>query len=442
MTENTKRVAVTLPLADIEAAQSEAEARGVSREKVLSEKFSIADEFSGKTFELVDLAQIEANPYQPRERIDFDSIAGLARGLVIKRKTLPDTCGLMQLPMGRWVGDKFQLAFGHRRFLAFNHNNATGAEGDWTAMPVIPVELSDEDMFDFAARENSDREQINDIEKAVSIQRAVDEFGWTQQRAGSAHGLSKSATSNLLKLLKLPDDVQQLIAEGALGQRHGRELARLMKAEPPMPHECRLLADGAIRHDFTVDEVSKRVDDVIRRVESERRQAEARALLRIPRPDDLPEADSPAPDVESTAIAPLEIAPDDFGIRWCPACGDHTKFAVHKLQEAYRTSTVLACPKCQQPWAVMSWLRERPEAKPPPSARIVLNGGQRERRADLRERLSNLGKIIDECSTDCLHRLETWFEQIEAEFPKENSLIAIFAKETTHEQSTQPSSVE
>lgn len=226
-------------------------------------KWSFLKERIATTMKLIPIDQIDPNPYQPRQAMDQEALESLARGIKIKRATLPDTCGLMQVPMGRLVdGGRVQLAFGHRRLEAFRHLYRTDGS-DWLEIPLELAELSDEDMYDFAARENGDRADINDIEKAKSIQQAQEKFGWTLQRAASAHGLSKSAASNLTRLLLLPAPVQALVVSGELGQRHARELVKLVQLKQFPVEKVSEIAHQAAYEDMPVAQLEQRVNDIV-----------------------------------------------------------------------------------------------------------------------------------------------------------------------------------
>lgn len=216
--------------------------------------------------DLIPLDQIDPNPYQPRTSMDLEALERLARGIKLKREQLPDTLGLMQVPMARRVeGGRCQLAFGHRRFEAFKHlYRIDGKASDWWFMPLQLVVLSDEEMYDFAARENGDREDINPIEKARSILEAQEKFGWQLQRAASAHGLSKSAASNLTRLLQLPEPVQKLVISGELGQRHARELVRLVQLDPAPLEKVSELAHQAAYDEMPVSQLERGINDLIR----------------------------------------------------------------------------------------------------------------------------------------------------------------------------------
>lgn len=228
----------------------------------------------------VPLNQIDDNPYQPRQTLAEAETVKLARSLRLKRATLTATSGLMQVPMGRAVAGRIQLAFGHRRLAAFRYNYQHHQQsGDWSFMPVQIVELSNEEMYQYAASENADRVELNAIEKAKSIQDGMAEFGWSYRQAGQMHQISKSTAANLVRLLQLPEEVQVMVTDGLegnegrhyLGQRHARELVRLMQHEPPLARECKRIAHTACIDQQTVCAVANRIDTAIRQEKCETR---------------------------------------------------------------------------------------------------------------------------------------------------------------------------
>jgi ParB family chromosome partitioning protein len=98
------------------------------------------------------------------------------------------------------------------------------------AVPVIVKPVRDELALAMALIENIQREDLNPIEEAAGIRRLVDEFGMTHEAAADAVGRSRSAVSNLLRLLSLPEPVQQLLHDGKLDMGHARALLTLPAA--------------------------------------------------------------------------------------------------------------------------------------------------------------------------------------------------------------------
>jgi ParB/RepB/Spo0J family partition protein len=168
---------------------------------------------------MVRLELLFDNPYQPRQT--YTGIEELAEN--IRRN------GLLQPPVARSVKGHYELAFGHRRLRAYRHlSGLAGQAGQvWDRMPVIVRQLTDDEMAKHAWSENHNREDVSAVEEARLFARMMNDFGLTQQEIADDIGKSRSAVANTLRLLQLPAEVQTLIDEGKLTERHGRELLRL-----------------------------------------------------------------------------------------------------------------------------------------------------------------------------------------------------------------------
>ena len=156
----------------------------------------------------VDLMQ--RGRYQPRSQMDDEALANLAASIRER--------GVLQPIMVRPItGGRFEIIAGERRWRA---SQLAGLAD----VPVLVREVDDEDALAIALIENIQREDLNAMEEAVALQRLVDEFGLTHARAAEAVGRSRSAVSNLLRLLELNDDVRGLVESGALDMGHARAL--------------------------------------------------------------------------------------------------------------------------------------------------------------------------------------------------------------------------
>lgn len=168
---------------------------------------------------LVDLIQIDDNPWQPRLVYDPSEIAELASAIRAE--------GLLQPPAARRDrSGRYQLAFGHRRRRAF----ALLAAEDparWGRMPLYLRELDDEAMVRQAWRENRDRKDLTAYEDAVAIQRYMVEFKWTQAQVAERLGLDRSTVTNKLRLLKLPQVALDQLKDGTLSERQAAALLPL-----------------------------------------------------------------------------------------------------------------------------------------------------------------------------------------------------------------------
>jgi len=159
------------------------------------------------------IEQLQRGRYQPRTRMDEDSLNELAAS--IKKQ------GLMQPILVRpSEGERYEIIAGERRWRAAK---IAGLE----EVPVIVREVPDSAALAMALIENIQREDLNPLEEAGGVQRLVAEFKLTHQEAAEAIGRSRTATTNLLRLLNLQKPVQQLVLDGKLEMGHARALLAL-----------------------------------------------------------------------------------------------------------------------------------------------------------------------------------------------------------------------
>lgn len=156
---------------------------------------------------------IRPGKYQPRTKMDPTALNELAASIRSK--------GLMQPVLVRPLErDSFELIAGERRWRA-------AQMAGLTEIPALVREVPDDTALAMSLIENIQREDLNPMEEAAGVQRLVDEFRMTHDQAADAIGRSRSATTNLLRLLKLAKPVQQMVLEGALEMGHARALLML-----------------------------------------------------------------------------------------------------------------------------------------------------------------------------------------------------------------------
>lgn len=192
--------------------------------------------------EFVSLDRIDPNPFQPREEMDPAALAELAADILARRAQVPETMGLLQTPRARRHRSRIQLAYGHRRLAAFQLLREQGHR-EYSELPVELAEFSDVDMATIAWSENTAREDINLIEEAHFIRRLIDEFGWSLKDAGKHLGIAFGTISNIVRLTRLPEDIQQMVARGQIPQSRAYELVSLL--ERVSPDELRQLVQSA-----------------------------------------------------------------------------------------------------------------------------------------------------------------------------------------------------
>lgn len=157
----------------------------------------------------VPLDAIDVNPYQPRRSFDPEELRELADS--IRRH------GVIQPVVARAVGERYQLVAGERRFRAAR---LAGLE----EIPVRLLELDEQKTFEIALIENLQRRDLNAIEKARAFTDYLAKFGGTHEQLAEHLGVDRSTVSNLLRLLELPQAVQQAVTEGKLSMGHARAL--------------------------------------------------------------------------------------------------------------------------------------------------------------------------------------------------------------------------
>ena len=166
------------------------------------------------------LEQLVPGIYQPRTRMDEGALYELAESIKVQ--------GVMQPILVRRLADgahagKYEIIAGERRFRA---SKLAGLN----EVPVLVRDVPNEAAAAMALIENIQREDLNPLEEAQGLQRLVKEFGLTHEQAAQAVGRSRSAASNLLRLLNLADPVQTMLMAGDIDMGHARALLALDRA--------------------------------------------------------------------------------------------------------------------------------------------------------------------------------------------------------------------
>ena len=161
---------------------------------------------------------LQPGKYQPRTRMDPGAIDELAASIAAR--------GIMQPIVVRPVGDgsRYEIIAGERRWRA-------ARQAGLTTVPCLLREIPDDAALVMSLIENIQREDLNPLEEAAGIARLIEEFGMTHQQAAEAVGCSRSAASNLLRLLQLAEPVQELLLGGDIDMGHARALLPLGKAQ-------------------------------------------------------------------------------------------------------------------------------------------------------------------------------------------------------------------
>ena len=178
------------------------------------------DNARNQTPSSLPLTELVPGVYQPRTRMDEGALYELAESIKAQ--------GIMQPILVRKLADgpnagKYEIIAGERRFRA---SRLAGLD----SVPVLVSDVPNESAAAMALIENIQREDLNPLEEAQGLQRLVKEFGLTHEQAAQAVGRSRSAASNLLRLLQLAEPVQTMLMAGDLDMGHARALLTLDKA--------------------------------------------------------------------------------------------------------------------------------------------------------------------------------------------------------------------
>jgi len=187
----------------------------------------------------IPIALIRANPFQPRREFAASELAELESSLKAN--------GLVQPITVRRRSDAYELIAGERRLRAASNIG-------WTEIAAIIRDIDDRTMLVLALVENLQRANLNAIEEARGYQRLIEEFRLTQQQVADGVGKDRTTITNLLRILSLPEAVQQMVERGALSSGHARALLALDAA-----HSATDLANEAITRRLSVRELEQRV---------------------------------------------------------------------------------------------------------------------------------------------------------------------------------------
>ena len=202
------------------------------------------------------VTQMQAGKYQPRTRMDEGGLQELAASI--------KTQGIMQPILVRPVGkDKYEIIAGERRFRAAQ---LAGLE----VLPVLVRDVEDQAAAAMALIENMQREDLNPLEEAQGIHRLITDFAFTHEQAANAVGRSRSAVSNLLRLMNLASPVQTMLMAGDIDMGHARALLSVDAATQIN------LANTVIAKRLSVRETEKLVAKTLEELQASPKEARAK----------------------------------------------------------------------------------------------------------------------------------------------------------------------
>ncbi|MCE9551423.1 MAG: ParB/RepB/Spo0J family partition protein [Betaproteobacteria bacterium] len=215
----------------------------------------------GDVLSEMKVEDLKPGKYQPRSHMDEASLNELAASIKVQ--------GVMQPILARLLPNgNHEIIAGERRWRA-------AQLAGLVQVPVLVRKVADNAALAMALIENIQREDLNPLEEAVGIQRLIDEFKMTHMAAADAVGRSRSATSNLLRLLKLPQLVQGMLMGGGLDMGHARALLALDGAQQ-ITAATKIVADG-----LSVREAEKMVQDLLSPVPQHKKVKPSRDILQL-----------------------------------------------------------------------------------------------------------------------------------------------------------------
>lgn len=192
----------------------------------------------------VPIGSIKPNPRQPRVNFDEDTMSSLAASI----KEL----GVLQPVLVRQIGsaaaDDFELIAGERRWRA-------ARRAGLQSIPVLVLTSDETQSLEQALVENLHRQDLNVLEEAAAYQQLIEEFGYTHDQVAKRVGKSRTAVTNILRLLQLPSGVQRLLSEGQISPGH----ARALLGTPDRGYQ-EMLAKAVVAEGITV----RAIEDLVR----------------------------------------------------------------------------------------------------------------------------------------------------------------------------------
>lgn len=192
-----------------------------------------------KSLREINIDTILANPYQPRTSWDQQELEELAESIRLK--------GLIQPIVVRPAGANFELIAGERRLRA-------ARIAGLTAIPAMVRAATDQELLELALIENINRTDLNPIERAKAYQNYINTFNLTQDEAAGRLGQSRPVVANYVRLLDLPQEIQDMLTTGQLSMGHARAILSL-----PTDELRRKLANRAMAGRLSVREVERLV---------------------------------------------------------------------------------------------------------------------------------------------------------------------------------------
>lgn len=192
-------------------------------------------EESSKDVTEIDIDEIRSNPYQPRKTFDIESLNELAKSI--------SEYGIVQPIIVKKSVKGYELVAGERRTKAAK---IAGLK----KIPAIIKDFDDQEMMEIALVENIQRENLNPIDEATSISNIIKLRGYTQDEFANKFGKSRTYVTNILGLLKLPDEVKKLVEKRNLTMSHARVLSKMGDENKVIDLAKKVITDNLSVHDL------------------------------------------------------------------------------------------------------------------------------------------------------------------------------------------------
>lgn len=189
----------------------------------------------------IAIADIEANPNQPRREFDVDGLRQLAASI--------EAHGIIQpITLRKVRASKFQIISGERRFRA-------AQQAGLTELPAYIREADDQSLLEMALVENIQRQDLNPLEVGMSFRHLMEECDLTQESLAKRVGMGRSSVANFLRMLELPEQLQGMLRAGQLGLGHAKALAGLRGSDAKYTQIA--LAEKAVEEGVSVRELER-----------------------------------------------------------------------------------------------------------------------------------------------------------------------------------------
>ena len=222
--------------------ETKKKALGKGLEQLFSDSVINFDKFEDKVIEEnknnvteISVDEIRSNPYQPRKIFDTESLNELAKSI--------EEYGVVEPIIVKKSIKGYELVAGERR------TKAAKIAGLKT-IPAVIKNFDDQEMMEIALIENIQREDLNPIDEASSISNIIKLRGYTQEEFASKFGKSRTYVTNMLGLLKLPDEVKKMVEKNSLSMSHARVLSKFEDDEKTIELAKKVITDNLSVHDL------------------------------------------------------------------------------------------------------------------------------------------------------------------------------------------------